>query len=37
MKAQYSQLFDLGKNFEDEILFRGGGGGGRVVTSKIRP
>ena len=36
MRAQYPQLFKLGMNFEDEILFRGGGGG-RVITPEIIP
>ena len=37
MRAQYPQLFNPGMNVEDEILFRGegGGGGGRVVTPQI--
>ena len=33
MKAQYPQLFDTIKNFEDEIFFKGE----RVVTPRIRP
>ena len=33
MRAQYSQLFDSGMNFEDEILFKGG----RVVTPQNIP
>ena len=33
MRAQYLQLFELGMNFEDEILFKGG----RVVTLQIMP
>ena len=36
MRAQYPQLFESGMNFEDEILFKGEGGGG-VVTPQIRP
>ena len=28
MRAQYLQPFDSGMNFEDEILFKGRGGGG---------
>ena len=28
MRTQYPHLFYSGMNFEDEILFRGGGGGG---------
>ena len=30
MRAKYPKLFELGMNFEDEILFKrvGGGGGG---------
>ena len=28
MRAQYPQLFESGMNFEDEILYKGGGGGG---------
>ena len=35
MKAQYLQLFTIGKNFEDEISL--GGGEGRVLTPKIIP
>ena len=27
MRAQYPQIFDSGMNFEDEILFKGGGEG----------
>ena len=26
MRAQYPQLFDSGMNFEDKIIFKGGGG-----------
>ena len=33
MKAQYPQPFELGMNFKDEILLKGG----RVVTSQIIP
>ena len=33
MRAQYPQLFELGMNFEDEILLKGG----RVVTPQIMP
>ena len=33
MRAQYPQLFNSGMNFEDEILFRGGGGGGESYNS----
>ena len=29
MRAQYPQLFESGMNFEDIILFKGGGGGER--------
>ena len=36
MRAQYPQLFDLSMNFEDEIIFRGGGGG-EVVTPQNIP
>ena len=35
MRIQYPQLFKSGMNFEDEILFKGGGG--RVVTPEIIP
>ena len=35
MMAQYPQLFNLGINFKDEILLKGGGGG--VVTPQIIP
>ena len=34
MRAQYPQLFDLGMNFDDEILFKGGE---RGVTPQIIP
>ena len=37
MRAQYMQLFNLGINFEDEIILGGGGGVGRVVTPHIIP
>ena len=30
MRAQYLQLFESGMNFENEILLRGGGGGGEL-------
>ena len=30
MRAQYSQIFSLGNNLEDEILLRGGGGEGEL-------
>ena len=36
MRAQYSQLFSSGNNFEDEILLRGGGGGD-CNTPKLNP
>ena len=32
MRAQYPQLVESGMNFEDEIIFKGGGG---VVTPQI--
>ena len=37
MRAQYPQLFESGMNFENEILLKGKGGGGRVVTPQIIP
>ena len=35
MRAQYPQLFESGMNFENEILFKGGGGGGELQHPKL--
>ena len=37
MRTRYPHLFDSGKNFEDEIILRGGrgGGGGELYHPKL--